>query len=206
MDKPSEDPRWVGLSHGARRRLLAKYRDVDVGWDWWDHTYELFIADMDEVGVYTHSKTIFFSGFWSQGDGAAFGGTVDDWGKVFRHLGLLPMFPFYHDAAYCMRFKSSTTRNNMTFDSEFSLEDSPYDQEEDPLRYHAWRMGVPSEEDLSNLEDKLREMFEGAANKLYKDLESEYEFLTDDERIIEYLLDHEAEELEGPKEEEEECG
>ena len=85
---------------------------------------------------------------------------------------------------------------------ELSLEDSPYDREEDPLRYHAWRMGVPSEEDLSNLEDKLREMFENAAGKLYKDLESEYEFLTDDERIIEYILDHEAEELKEKDEDE----
>lgn len=203
MDKPSEDPRWAGLPHKTRHRLLAKYRNVNVEWSWWDSTYDLFIADMDEVGVYTHSKAISFSGFWSQGDGAAFGGNAHDWGKVFRHLGLLPMFLFYREAAYCMRFKSFITRNNnMTFDVELTLRDSPYDREEDPLRYHAWRMGVPSEKDLSDLEDKLREMFENAASKLYKDLESEYMFLTDDERVIEYILDHEAEELEEKDEDE----
>lgn len=203
MDKPSEDPRWVDLPYKTRHRLLAKYRNVNVEWDWWDSTYDLFIADMDEIGVHIDSKDIFFSGFWSQGDGAAFGGAVDDWGKVFRHLGLLPMFLFYHEQMSYMRFRSSTTRNNnMTFDAVLTLMDSPYDREEDPLRYHAWHMGVPSEEDLSDLEDKLREMFENAASKLYKDLESEYEYLTDDERVIEYILDHEAEELEEKDEDE----
>jgi len=53
---------------------------------------EYFIESMAEIGIHVTADNIFFSGFCSQGDGAAFKGAVDNWAKMFKHLGLQLMF------------------------------------------------------------------------------------------------------------------
>ena len=62
--------RFNQLPERDQRAILDKHRDINTEYDWWDYTYENFKVDMEAKGI--EVDRIFFSGFWSQGDGAMF--------------------------------------------------------------------------------------------------------------------------------------
>lgn len=195
MTKASDDPRWQNLPFKERIKYLEKHRECNIHHGWWDSVYEMFVEDMEQIGVWVGKEDITFSGFWNQGDGAAFEGRVKDWAKMFKHLGLLLKLDNYRDNLAYMKFWADRPRRNcMRCDSYFDLEACPYDEVDDPIQHSLWYYMRPSLENLVELEDKLREVFEEAASKLYKDLEAEYDYLTDDEQIIEHILEHEFDE------------
>ena len=55
--------------------LIDKHWDINVSYDWWDFTYEQFKIDMLAKGITVDE--MYFTGFYSQGDGASFIGRVD---------------------------------------------------------------------------------------------------------------------------------
>ena len=80
------DPRWTALDESRRDELLNEYRDTNIGFgERWREGVDVQIREeMEEIGI--RVTQLYFSGFWSQGDGAAIEGYVDDWFKVFTHL------------------------------------------------------------------------------------------------------------------------
>jgi hypothetical protein len=199
-----EDPRWAQLSEQRRKKLLDEYRDVNVNHKWWGFTIEDFkehVAPLAGLDV----DDVRFSGFWSQGDGARFSGYVRDWYIVLRDLGLLlkahDYVPF-HGGDWS--FKSIINhRGYMSFDSDMQVDVNPYDEDEDPLRYEVWEMRNMSQADADDIESDVRDLFEHLADKLYDNLESEYDYLTSDEVIVEWVLGNLSDdELKDPEEEE----
>ncbi len=202
MTTALEDPRWLALSEERRDDLLEKYRNVNVEYDWWDSLFEYFAEQLTEIGitVSTHEvklmngKTrqdpnIYFSGFWSQGDGAYFEGYVSDWPKFLATLGKEDWAFWAHE---CNWTASSTHSygNNMSINSELEAPENPHDEEEDPLRFHAWNIAYlpPSEADLAALESEIEDEFNRLASGLYNDLEVEHDYLTDDEQVVDWIL------------------
>ena len=49
-------------------KVLDKHRDINIDYDWWDFIYD----DFAQENKYFNVKDMYFSGFWSQGDGAMF--------------------------------------------------------------------------------------------------------------------------------------
>jgi hypothetical protein len=93
----------------------------------------------------------------------------------------------------------------MSVSSELDAPENPHDEEEDPLRFHAWNIVnlPPSEADLDALESEIESKFEELASKLYSDLEAEHDYQTDDEQVVGWVLDHlDDEELIGEEAEE----
>lgn len=65
------------LNDSQKKRVLEKLRDLNVDHDGWhDFVTEDFTEKLKSLG-YTNIKT-YFSGFWSQGDGACFSATKGD--------------------------------------------------------------------------------------------------------------------------------
>ena len=77
------------LGETGREAARAWYRDHGFDYDWWDFVYDDFTEIASRMGLdikATHRKNthgdeyvhhhIFFTGFWSQGDGACFEGTL----------------------------------------------------------------------------------------------------------------------------------
>lgn len=75
------------LSEAAKDNARAWYREGGFDYDWYDAVYEDFRRIADILGIRIKSRTvrlmgggvrqepcIWFTGFWSQGDGAAFEG------------------------------------------------------------------------------------------------------------------------------------
>lgn len=199
-----DHPRWAKLSSERQEELLGKHRDVNVDHDWWDYTYDWFKEKCDAQGICVTDMS--FSGFWAQGDGANFDGYVDDWPKVLKAIGRED-FCKYDPAGNYWRFHvRSDSRYSysgaMNGELEAELEENPYDEEEDPLRFTAWNLATPlTEYDLEDLREILLEHCRDLASDLYTALEEEYDYLTSDEVIVDWILDNlDDDELRDPDE------
>lgn len=204
MTTALEDPRWLALSKERRDKLLEEYHDVNVEHGWWDSLIEDFAEQLTEVGITadTHEvklmsgKTrqdpnIYFSGFWSQGDGACFEGHVSDWPKFLATLGKEDWVFWAYECNWIASSVNSRG-NNMSVSSDLDAPENPHDEEEDPLRFHAWNVInlPPSRADLEALETEIESKFEELASKLYNDLEAEYDYQTDDEQVVDWVLNN----------------
>lgn len=179
---------WEALSSQRQEELLEKYRD-QCDYDWWDFVYESFKEQCDDLGILVEDMT--FSGFWSQGDGAAFEGRVTDWASVLFRLQRPHWLTWA--AEYDWSFYSYTKRDNyMWFGGNMPILDNPYNEDEEPLQHSAWliKHQPPTERELEQLESDLQGLFNDLADQLYKDLEEEHEYLTSDDRTLEYILDN----------------
>lgn len=189
--------KWDQLTERQRDGLIEKHRDCHTFYEWWEGEYEYFIESMAEIGIEVTADNIFFSGFSHQGRGAAFKGAVGDWAKMFRHLGLLLHYDWFMEATDSRWFQSHIAHRSysMSFDHDILIYPSPYDEIDEPLQHLMWSMDLPSEKFLEDLEDSIKEVFEDAAQKLYRSLEEENDYLTSDEVVKEYILDHREEDI-----------
>lgn len=178
--------------------LIDKYRTVYVEYDdWFTHVYEGFKERMDRIGVYV--DRIYFSGFWSQGDGACFEGNVKDWGKYLTHLGYTD--PILIDCAennWTYRWAQSGHyyhHKSVSYDDGVYLPENPHTSgyyggrdipDEDQFLGAVWDATM-EQHDLLALTEKIQEDLEDHMQDLYRQLETEYEHLTSDEVVIEWL-------------------
>lgn len=181
----------------TKDELIEKYRDINVDdIDWWDSVYAGFKADMADVGICI--ERMYFSGFWSQGDGACFEGRVSDWNLFLRSLGYGNPVLIQH-ATDNWSFSVGHSgyyyhENSTSFDTElitpggeddwFIAEYSPYP--EGDIRSKAW-VAVLNEFDSAKLKDEFKEAFKDHMRHLYRHLEAEYDYLTSDEAVWESL-------------------
>ncbi len=205
------DPRWLALTAARRNELLEKHRDVNVEYDWWDSVYEQFVEKLSEMGIEVKTRPrklrngktiyepeIFFSGFWSQGDGACFAGEVWDWNKLLTAMGEDRFIPFATEEGWsfgCTAGGRYCHSGGMDFDGEVFLPENPFDEDDQLLQHEAWAIGKPTEGDTDGLFGRLKEKFRSLADELYVDLEEEHDYLTGDEQVIEYILEYAEDEL-----------
>lgn len=153
--------------------------------DWWEDSYADFKATCSELLIRVDDIT--FSGFWSQGDGAAFAGRVDLTAFMERS-GLEVEYPALYigvknDGSYIrVAFRDNNMRcaayeayaNQTAPDGIFS----GLDQE-------TWEKLVDTQDRDANLEQRVLKECESLAVGLYRSLEKEYDHLTSEESFIE---------------------
>lgn len=208
-----EDPRWLALSKERRDALLEKHRNTNVEWgEWWDSVYEQFVEDCVEKGIcvdYHNVKTvggktvikpsIYFSGFWSQGDGACFDGRVNDWPKFLAAAGHPELTDLYEKLTDPLRL--SWYHNGHYYHSSYTYFRSdlyvgnPFDEENDVLQYATWDTITENGDIFDALEGGFAGYVRSLMDDLYTTLEEEYDYLTSDETVVAYILDHCEEEL-----------
>jgi len=192
--------RFNALPARQRDEILDKHRHFNVEhFEWWDSTYEMFKSDMEAVGI--DVDDMYFSGFWSQGDGACFDGSVNDWPKFLKSLGydcpaLIALAAtgwrfsvtqsghYYHEN--CTSF--SVTLNTLDChdaddEEEFARVFSPYTSE---IQTAAW-MALIADYKREDLEEQFEEAFKSHMRDLYSRLEVDYDHLTSDESVLESL-------------------
>ena len=198
MTTALEDPRWLALSKERRGELLEKYRSVNVEHDWWDSLFEYFAEQLTEIGitVSTHEvklmngKTrqdpnIYFSGFWSQGDGACFEGYLSHAkGAAARIRDYAPTDATLHGIAD--RLQAIQRRNFYQLAAEVSHRGR---------YYHEYTMSVDVTRDsptwqppTEDAEEIVTEALRDLARWLYRQLQAEYDHLTSDEAIEEGII------------------
>ncbi len=193
----------------AQQALIDRYRDINTDHEWWDSIYSNFKKRMEAIGI--RVERMYFSGFWSQGDGACFEGWVDDWSLFLPTVGITNdvlmefannhwAFSVKHSGHYyhenCTVFDADMPNPDGEDDDWFIERYSPY--KVDDFRSVVWLV-VLRGFDFSSMEETFRDAFKGHMRQLYKDLEEEYEYLTSDEAVWESIvaneLDDELEEI-----------
>lgn len=89
------------------------------------------------------------------------------------------------------------------FTSDMWLE-NPHNEEDDPFQHAVWDHVYESGLLFDRLEGDFIEYVRSLMDQLYKDLEEEHDYLTSDETVVAYILDHCEEELVEEDEDEDE--
>lgn len=177
--------------------LLDKYREINVNYDdWYESVYTWFLEHCRDVGVEVYTRNggraldITWSGFWSQGDGAAFTGGVDDLEKAIPDLA--SRFPITHkyvsELKGWYRFDWETGRGNYIRTNSFEIEDIGLylpEGDEHPFA-EIWSEQMNAE--IEVIEAELGDLANDLCDTLYKTLQDEYYALTSDEAVWETIV------------------
>jgi hypothetical protein len=172
---------WEELSESAKDYAREQYRNGNLdGYDWWDSVYD----DTKAIGALFGLRIdrIYFSGFWSKGDGACFEG-----GYQYRKGALKAVVEYApkDTELHGIVARLQEVQRKAFYGLYASCKQSG--------RYNSMRVNVDndsrdiSEDEEDNITDELR-LFAGW---IYSQLESEYEYLQSDECIDEYLANFE---------------
>jgi hypothetical protein len=196
--KPTD--RFEALTKRQQDEILDKHRHFNTEHiEWWESVYDCFKIDMDAIGI--EVDDIYFSGFYSQGDGACFEGRVDDWPKFLESIGytcpaLIALaaeawrFSVVHRGHYyhenCTSFTSDMVSPDDYSESEmdeFVYAHSPYKTDIQNAAFVTILQGY----NFSSLHDEFEEEFKRHMRDLYSRLEAEYDRQTSDEAVLEAL-------------------
>lgn len=178
------------LSDAAKQKAIANFRAEGLDDQWYDSVFEDAKTIAGLMGI--EIDDIFFSGFASQGDGASFTGRYefaeDSVNAVKQHAPLDTKLHEIAEALVAVQAKvSNSLRSRIstkgryshsgTMDFDFSFAD------EDTV----------SPDLFNEVEETLKSSLRGFADWIYKQLETDYDALNEDEAIIERIVDQEAE-------------
>lgn len=188
----------------TKEQLIEKYRDINVDGDWWhEDVYSWFEERCDEQGVSiarlnkNNARDISWSGFWSQGDGASFGGKIEDYAKALG--GRLNDYPILNKYitelnGYISCNWNTNYRYNGIANFSINVEDIDAYLDSDHPFGELWREQMNTE--LDAVECHLLDLVEDLCSLLYKSLEDEYEALTSDEAVWETIVANDLDKLE----------
>ncbi len=183
---------FTELSGAARDKARAWFRET-IDHDWWDSVYDDFEQICPILGVTlattavrlmgsgTRQKPcIWFSGFWSQGDGACFEGRYAYAPRASRRIReYAPRDTELHRIADALQRLQRGNFYQLTADIRHSGPGC-----------HAYCMAIDVERDspaghsiVNSGEDDLIAAMRDLAHWLYRALEREFEFLTSDETV-----------------------
>lgn len=167
------------LEGSAREHALQWIAEASIHDQWWDFTYE----DAKTIGALMgiEIRDIYFSGFWSQGDGACFTGSYyykrgsvqavtehapqdEELHRIVRELRNIQRRNFYQLAA------SVTHRHRGSHEHSVDI----------TVETHSQYAGVTADD-----EEALADVLRDYMRWIYRQLEKEHEYLTSEEQCIE---------------------
>lgn len=180
------------LSESAKEKAREWYRMNCLDYEWWDCT----IAEYKEFGALLGIEidNIYFSGFYSQGDGACFTGAYSyrkGWkkalasetgGDLYRKLESIGLGLQAEQEKYFYGI-SATVNHTDRYCHEYSVSVS-VDPGEHINGY--WS-------DTTDMEENITDCLRDFMREIYSTLESEYDYLTSDEAVDETIIANEWE-------------
>lgn len=167
---------WSELSDQVKDKLRYEYLEPD----WWDTTYDDFVAVATKLGFDVSRKDLAFSGFSSQGDGASFKGyweasklNVD---ALFEYA---PEDTELHKIAY--GFAALVKEYGHGLQCHVSRMPSRYSHDKTMWCHGSWQgcggdLGPDTDDLLTDYSQRL-------ARWLYASLETDYDYYLSDEKI-----------------------
>jgi hypothetical protein len=172
------------LEDYVKAKVLDKHRDWNLHNDWYEFCEENLKNDLEEIGL--RLDKAYFSGFWSQGDGACLEVSLMDLDKLIPKL---------KQQGTPMREIALARKLGLSFNSK----QSGHYYHENSLRFNIDADSYPHklhEKTWNDLEETVKELVQDLSRDYYRTLEKEYEYLTSDELVKESI---EANELEFTK-------
>jgi hypothetical protein len=170
--------------------LIEKYRSINVDYEWWDNIYDDNKIEMETKGISV--VDMFFSGFYSQGDGACFIGRID----MEKFLKAHQLEQKYMAATFFAgqgELWANLDQGNSRYYHENTVSaslvvDSYNNYEEDSTRYQVYEtMQKVLDDEWKDLEDDVNNICRGYMQDLYRKLRDEHEHLTSDEAVWETI-------------------
>lgn len=171
------------LNEDAKQKAIESVRDDEfyLDYQWYNNVYDWFIDSNKSFSV----DKIYFSGFWSQGDGAMFeysGINLQD--EFIDQLDLSPM-------------RKEWLRNNICTSGK-GKHSGHYYHEKSCYHNIYWEIGNGDVHWSSNFgswltsfeddfEEFVKDRYVDLSKDLYRKLEDEYNYLNSDECISEYI-------------------
>lgn len=178
--------KYQDLPEERKEQERQKYREHGLNYDWWGGVYDYAKETAGKFGL--EIEDIFFSGFWSQGDGACFTGMLrfkacdeselpEEVRGIYRTL---------HEVDSLIKILDSDERlyGLITTIGNYSNKST--------TQFGSYNVGA--EDDIvAAHEEGIEEALYDYSRWIYRTLEEEYEYLTSDEAIDELLHDEEYE-------------
>lgn len=193
----------------TKEELIDKYRDINTDHDWWDCIESDLKDDLEAQGF--RMDQMYFSGFWSQGDGACFTGRMVDWkafcAKVPQFVADFPntaiflqdeggSYTITHSGRYYHQYSTTHDYDADNYGSSIETEVDrlalmvdalPEDSIEAAMRLAIYEAALLED----GVETWLEEYFRGLMADLYKTLMEEYDYRTSDEAVWETIVANE---------------
>jgi len=177
----------------TREELIEKYRHVNVdNNDWWEPVYEDMQTTLDDVGF--RVDNFYWTGFWSQGDGACFEGHVYSTPKFFNAHFKQEDYPWIAQLVQMGGYLDISTKHTGRYYHEHSAgvdvtvdrftEICTLDDLEQEVAV-VWDAKLDPE--VRPFEKDVAEILRGYMKELYRTLQKEYDYLTSDEAVGEYV-------------------
>lgn len=208
------------LSKDTQKKVLEKHRHFNVDFnDWYDFVYEDWKEKLAEAGF--EEVEIFFSGFWSQGDGACFDCTQFDVGKLATKLEYNPLeikvletmvlslsidtinhhYSHWNTRSACVQsqydMKDDTREILAATDLPLKISDDLSTEAREFLEFRLKHSDLPAIHDPDGLVNKfqagIEELRADYSKEIYRTLEEAYEGLTSDESVQDALIGNEYE-------------
>ena len=177
---------FAELSDEAKETARSWWREHGLDYEWWDCTFDYAKEVGAVLGI--DIDKIYFSGFWSQGDGASFESNYrykPGWRKALRkhargdnrkeleRIGM-ELQKAQRFASYQITARTPDHMSGMVVDVELG----------DPPGGDGW----PTLEGCPHLwEEPVKDALNDFAHWVYRTLEKEYEYLNADEQVDEML-------------------
>jgi len=171
------------LASEVQEKVIEKNRNWNVEYQGWaDHLLDDWKCQLEEIGF--EDVEIYYSGFWNQGDGACFETKCFDFEKLVKHLDCKK----YRHLLTIVDYLSGAIEKN-SYSNHYSHEKTRYvsidlnNHRETPLLE---KLVNEFEEDLETLRKNL-------SHQIYKQLTTEYMYLTSDDAVKESIECNEME-------------
>ena len=180
------------LSEEAQKFAIEKTQNSEnyLDYDWYESTYEHHKELIQAAGF--DIDRLYFSGFWSQGDGAMFEYSRFE-GEILLNqfidqLKLSPMRKNWIKNNICVSGKG--TQGGMYFHENSCSHSINWEVDNGDLHYtrpfYQWLESIGED-----FEDFVTKIYKDLCQKLYKALENEYNDLKSDETVKDYLMQDE---------------
>lgn len=190
--------RLAELSDEAKDKARAWYREGGFDYDWYNAVYEDFQRIAEILGIDFKTRTvrlmgggsrqeprIFFSGFWSQGDGACFEGYYSYRKNASASIrAYAPQDTTLHGIADALQ---AVQRRNFYQLRAEATHRGRY-QHEYCMAISVARDSPIWQDMTADAEDVITKALRDLARWLYRQLEREYEYLTSDEAVDESIV------------------
>lgn len=174
------------LSESEKQSALDEYRDINASDSFW---YESTYEDAKEISALMgfDIDRIYFSGFWSQGDGACFEGDLGyakQCAKAVKEYA--PLDAELHQIAEAWQ----ELQKRHFYQIGAKVKHSGHYQHENCTSFDVWR---GDEYASGELEESVKEIARDYMRWIYERLKEAYEHYTSDECVAESLIANEIE-------------
>jgi hypothetical protein len=169
----------VKNDEALKEKVLDKYHDINVVFDgWYVGVYEDWIEDLKNYGF--EDVKIYFSGFWSQGDGACFISKDINLTLLAEKLNFSTREINIIKALQEQGYIYSELTHNSQYYHEYSTCFVIYDG----YTRATWKRILKI---VARLESAIKNLIIRLSKGIYRDLQKEYEYLTSENAILETL-------------------